>query len=412
MRSHSESEDPGGNLRERLIGLGEHSHRKSYYPELQKRLEELERFRAFLDYSHDAIFLVAVPGGTIVDFNDSAARQCGRAAEELRGLSIFGVFEFADDDDARQLICAEETPERKRTQVETRFYRRTGAALPAELTLARMTFQQHAYVIVVARDISKRKAAEAALGESERSRLRLETQLEFAAQVQQRLLPREAPELPGFDVAARCLPAYQVGGDFYDWQETAPGFFSLTLGDVMGKGPAAAMLMATVRASLRAVAQSLAPAAALHQAELALRQDLTNAESFVTLFHARLELATRRLRYVDCGHGCVFMLRADGSIEELLPRGLPFGVLAGEKFQEGQVEFCRGDSLVLFSDGLIEALQQVELDNASLARQLWAEAAQGMIERLVEIIPPTALRPDDMTLVVVKCTTENPPKKP
>jgi PAS domain S-box-containing protein len=574
MGNRSDSDAAGGELRERLIGLGEHSHRKSYYPELQMRLEELERFRAFLDYSHDAIFLVEVPNGTVVDFNDSAARQSGWNAAELAGRSIFSVFELAEDEFAKQLICADGPLDRQRARVETRLCRRIGTAVPAELTLARMTFQQSAYVIVVARDVSKRKAAEAALaervrlaelgaeigaalttgkdladtlqrcaeslvrhlraafgriwvvsrqdpellelqgsagryprrdgrhsrkrfgelkvgeiaksgtpyltnevigdpgfsdqewarsegmvafagyplvvngrtvgvialffqqamteavlgtlasvadeiavgivrqraeialGESERRRLRLQTQLEFAAQVQARLLPTDPPQLPGFEVAARCRPAYQVGGDFYDWQETEAGYFSLTLGDVMGKGPAAAMLMATVRASLRAVAQRSPPAEALRQAERALRQDLNNAESFVTLFHARLDSATRRMSYVDCGHGFVLMRRADGSVEELLPRGLPFGVLAGDSFQEGDVVFRRGDCLVLFSDGLMEALQGTELDNAALARKLWAESPRQMVERLTEIMPSTALPPDDMTLVVVKCTTD------
>jgi len=573
MGNRSDSDAAGGALRESLIGLGEHSHRKSYYPELQKRLEELERFKAFLDYSHDAIFLVQVPDGTIIDFNDSAARQSGWDSGELEGRSIFNVFEFSDDH-ARQLLCAEQSPARQRARIETRLFCRSGTPIPAELTLARMVFRDAAYVIVVARDVSKRKAAEAALaervrlaelgaeigvalttgkdlkdtlqrcadalvrhlraafgriwvasrqdpellelqgsagrysrtdgrhsrkrfgelkvgeiaktgtpyltnevvgdpgfsdqewasregmvafagyplvvndrtvgvialffqqamteavlatlasvadeiavgivrqraeialGESERRRLRLQTQLEFAAQVQERLLPREAPRLPGFEIAARCRPAYQVGGDFYDWHETAPGLVSLTLGDVMGKGPAAAMLMATVRASLRAVAQRLAPAEALQQAELALRRDLDNAESFVTLFHARLDIASRRLRYVDCGHGCVFLQRANGDVLELLPRGLPFGVLTGDRFEEGELEFSRGDTLVLFSDGLMEALQGTELDNASLARQLWADDPQQMVDRLTEIMPPTALPPDDMTLVVVKCTAE------
>jgi len=176
---------------------------------------------------------------------------------------------------------------------------------------------------------------------------------------------------------------------------------------VMGKGLAAAMLMATVRASLRAVSQAYPPAEALRKAESALRQDLSNSESFVTLFHAQLELATRRLTYVDCGHGLVFMLRADGSVEELLPRGLPLGVLARESFQEGHAVFERGDSLVLFSDGLMDAMQQTELDNESLAKWLWAASAQEMVDRLLQVMPSEAMPPDDMTLVVVKCTGED-----
>lgn len=574
MRNPSKPTDDAQELREKLIGLGEESHRKSYYPELQKRLAELERFKAFLDCSHDIIFLIEVPTGKIVDFNDAAARQTGWSHDELRELSIFNVFELSGDAQARALICTGEEIAKGWTQLETNLLRRNAEPLPAELSLSRMSFQESACVIMVARDINQRKVAEealaervrlaelgaevgaalttgkdladtlqrcaqaltrhteavfgriwvvnkedpeilelqasaglythidgrhsrkrvgelkvgeiakerkpyltndliddpgfsdqqwikrekivafagyplvvserlvgvialfcrkriteavlatlssvadeiavgierqrteTALGESEKRRLRLQTQMEFAARMQKHLLPTVFPQLPGFEIAARCLPAYQVGGDFYDWQETRPGYFALTLGDVMGKGLAAAMLMATVRASLRAVSQAYPPAEALGHAELALRQDLSNAESFVTLFHGQLEVATRQLTYVDCGHGLVFMLRADGSVEELLPRGLPLGILGGQSFQEGCVVFGEGDSLVLFSDGLMDAMQQTELDNESLAKRLWAHSAQEMVDRLVQVPASEAMPPDDMTLVVVKCTSE------
>jgi PAS domain S-box-containing protein len=574
MRNRSSPADDPQELWEKLIGLGEESHRKSYYPELQKRLGELERFKAFLDNSHDFIFLVEVPTGRIVDFNDTASRQTGWGHDELRELSIFNVFELAGNAQASALIGAGAEIQKGWMQMETNLLRRNAEAIPAELSLSRMFFQESAYVIMVARDISKRKVAEealaervrlaelgaevgaalttgkdladtlqrcaesltrhteavfgriwvvskedpevlelkasaglytrtdgshsrkrvgelkvgeiaregrpylsndiiddpgfsdqawvkeegmvafagyplvvserlvgvialffkkrmtgavldalasvadeiavgierqlaeTALGESEKRRLRLQTQLEFAAQMQKHLLPTVFPQLPGFEIAARCLPAYEVGGDFYDWQETRAGYFALTLGDVMGKGLAAAMLMATVRASLRAVAQAYPPAEALGHAERALRQDLSNAESFVTLFHGQLEVATRQLTYVDCGHGLVFLLRADGSVEELLPRGLPLGIMGEQRFQEGSVVFGQGDSLVLFSDGLMDAMQQTELDNESLAKQLWARNPQEMVDRLVRITPSEALPPDDMTLVVVKCTSE------
>jgi PAS domain S-box-containing protein len=572
----SKPSDPADNPRdlwEKLIGLGEESHRKSYYPELQRRLEELQRFKAFLDYAHDAIFLVEVPSGRIIDFNDAASRQTGWSHEELRELSIFNVFEVGENAEAKELICACGQVPRKRARIETNLFRRNAAPIPAELTLACMSFREAAYVIVVARDIAKRKAAEDALEErvrlaelgaevgaaltkgkdlgdslqrcaesltghtgaafcriwildkddpeilelkasagiytrldgrhsrkkvgelkvgkiaregkpyltnsilgdpeisdqhwarregmvafagyplvvsdrtvgvialfskrpmtdavldalasvadeiavgverqraedalweSEMRRLRLQTQLEFAAQVQEKLLPKELPPLPGFEIAARCLPAYQVGGDFYDWQETGPGLVTITLGDVMGKGMAAAMLMATVRASLRAVSQAYPPAEALRQASSALRQDLGNAESFVTMFHARLDVRTRRMTYVDCGHGLVFMLHSNGAIEELLPRGLPLGVLPDENFIEGTTVFERGDALVLFSDGLMDAIQHLELNDASLSKKLWELNAEQMVDRLMQVMPPEAMPVlDDMTLVVLKYT--------
>lgn len=573
MRNHSDPSEEGTELREQLIGLGETSHRKSYYPELQKRLEELERFNAFLDYSNDAIFLIDVPAGKIVDFNDSASRQTGWEKEHLLQKSIFDLSELAQSTQAKHLFSLAGEIE-GRALIETNLFRRDGGLIPAEITLARMLFGESAYVIAVARDITKRKLAEEALAErvrlaelgadigkaltmgrdsqdtlqlcaesltrhteaafgriwvvskedpqvlelkasagvykrtdgrhsrkrvgefkvgmiaregkplltnavlgdpgiidqdwarregmvafagyplvvndrtigvialffkkrmtdavlstlasvadeiavgidrqraeealweSEIHRLRMQTQLEFAAQVQAKLLPKVFPQITGFEIAASCLPAYQVGGDFYDCQETGAGVFSITLGDVMGKGLAAAILMATVRSSLRALSQAHPPAEALRQAEKALCQDLNNSESFVTLFHAQLDVLNHRLVYVDCGHGLVFMLHADGSVDELLPRGLPLGVMPKESFEEGSVTFKKGDALVLFSDGLIDAMQQLEVDNESLGRQLWHRNAQEMVDRLLQVVPAGTTPVDDLTIVVIRCTEE------
>jgi hypothetical protein len=164
--------------------------------------------------------------------------------------------------------------------------------------------------------------------------------LERAAQIQAELLPREIPKLPGFELAARCVPAREVGGDFYDWQEPATGILTLTLGDVMGKGMPAALLVAAVRAALRAIAYQNSSVVAtmpflmasetdlprfgnvvtlfhsqlIQSAAHALEPDLERAGSFVTLFHAQLNVMDRRLDYVDAGHGCVFVRRAKGSI--------------------------------------------------------------------------------------------------
>jgi PAS domain S-box-containing protein len=535
MKSPSDSPENGDALREKLIGLGERSLRKSYYPELQQRLRELERFKAFLDHSNDAIFLIQVPSARILDLNESSCRQLGWSREELLALSIFDVTELADNDQAKKLVCETGEEVGGRALVETVLHKRDGTPIPAEITLDRMVFEDSAYVIAVARDIEKRKRAEEALRksekqyhtlaeaspigifytdaageylyvndrwieitgysreealkmnlawgdnpedrscaveewfaaarkgqpfkaeyyfqrregksvwlysqvlaekddrgevvgyvgtitditdrkraeeelrESEERRLRLQAQLEFAAEVQAKLLPQKAPVVAGFEIAARCLPAYQVAGDFYDWQQLAPGLLlTLTLGDVMGKGLAAAMLMATVRATLRAVTQEHKPAVALQLAEKALRQDLDSSDSFVTLFHAQLDLGTRSLTYVDCGHGLVFLRRSAGRVEELHIRGLPLGVFSKDGFQEGTVTFEDGDALVLYSDGLIDALPELALDNWALAGRLDGSAsAREMVDRLIALVPPEAPLPDDMTVLVVRCLPGN-----
>lgn len=252
---------------------------------------------------------------------------------------------------------------------------------------------------------AERRKAEEELRESELRRYQMQMELVYAAEVQARLLPHEYPQIPGFDIAARCLPAKQVGGDFFDWQEVCPGLWSLTLGDVMGKGLAAAMLMTTVRASIRSVTQHNRPAKALQLAEYGLLPDLDHSESFVTLFHGQLHAGRRTLNFVDCGHGYVFLRRENGMIDQLVPRGLPLGIKRQEAFQEGRIGLETGDTLVVFSDGLIDARPDLDLDNQSLADLLDNRmSAQEMVDRLIGLTDQEAPLPDDVTVLVARCS--------
>src|SRR5688500_4337488 len=236
----------------------------------------------------------------------------------------------------------------------------------------------------------------------------LAAELARAAEVQSERLPRGTPKVPGFEFAARCLPAREVGGDFYDWQQL-PGTLSLTVGDVMGKGMPAALLMATVRAVLRAVGSQHSPASAVQFAAGALDRDLARSGAFVTLFHAQLELGTARLRYVDAGHGHVVFLRADGAVEELKPWGLPVGVLSDEQYAEGTIEFGPGDLLVVYSDGLTDA--RPELRDPSALTDLLKQG--GSASDIAQMLADKATAhggplPDDLTIVALR----RPPRLP
>jgi phosphoserine phosphatase RsbU/P len=248
------------------------------------------------------------------------------------------------------------------------------------------------------------KRAEQALRESELRSYQMEMELHYAAEIQTRLLPRGYPVIPGFDIAAKCLPARQVGGDFFDWLEVCPKVWSLTLGDVMGKGMAAAMLMATVRASIRSLGHNR-PAMAIKLAESALRTDLDNSESFVTLFLGQLNTENRCMTFVDRGHGYAFVRRKNGAIKGLSPRGLPLGVPGRKIYREGMVRFERGDTLVLYSDGLIDSRPDLGLNNRLLAKHLkGASHAEEMVDRLVQLTEYLGARPDDVTVLVAHCT--------
>jgi serine phosphatase RsbU (regulator of sigma subunit) len=253
----------------------------------------------------------------------------------------------------------------------------------------------------------ERNLAAEALHESEVQRYRLQAELSCAAEVQARLLPCSYPELPDFEFAARCLPARQVGGDFYDWFEVAPDVIAITLGDVMGKGMSAAMLMMTTMAAIHASTLQNGPAAAVQLTERAIRSNLERFESFVTLFHAHLDIPARTLTYVDCGHGYAFLRRSDGSVEELSPRGLPLGVMAKELYQEGRLTFEQGDALVLYSDGLIDANPELALNNRVLAGHLGgATSAREMLAALLSLAAPEPPPSDDLTVLVIRSTTD------
>jgi sigma-B regulation protein RsbU (phosphoserine phosphatase) len=233
-------------------------------------------------------------------------------------------------------------------------------------------------------------------------RRQLEAELASAAGVQAALLPEHPPALPGFELAARCLPARDVGGDFYDWEEAEDGTFVFTLADVAGKGMSAALLMATLRATLRAVSHQNPPARALKLAERALSVDFERSGRFATLFHGHLDVAQASMRFVDAGHGHVFVRRANGTVEGLEPRGLPLGAFPGERYREGSMEFRPGDALVVYSDGLVEGRHDDMPSPHTLAERIApAGDATGMVERLLEFAAPDG-RPDDLTVVVLR----------
>ncbi|MDE3166357.1 MAG: SpoIIE family protein phosphatase [Acidobacteriota bacterium] len=235
-------------------------------------------------------------------------------------------------------------------------------------------------------------------------------ELEIAANVQQKLFPRKTRRLATLDYAGHCLPAREVGGDYYDFLDTAPGTLGFILGDVSGKGVPAALLMANLQACFR----SQPPEALAHPAGVlsAVNRhffDSTAAEHFATLVFAIYHDAARRVRYANCAHCPPLLLRASGEVERLDSTATMLGAFSQWECAEAEAELRSGDTLLFYSDGVTEAGADSgdEYGETRLIHTLRANhslPAEALVEAIVADVNQfsAASRSDDVTVVALR----------
>jgi sigma-B regulation protein RsbU (phosphoserine phosphatase) len=187
------------------------------------------------------------------------------------------------------------------------------------------------------------------------------TQLEIAKGIQQSFLPESTPEIEGIDLAAVNLPAWEVGGDFYDFIPITEDKWGLAIADVSGKGVPAALFMALSRTLIRAsTARNPTVANAIRQANELILED-SKSSMFVTLFYAIVDSKKMNLTYVNAGHNPPLLLReTSGEIILLKAKGIALGVIEDVKLQEVEIELNSGDIIVLYTDGVTEAINEKE----------------------------------------------------
>ncbi len=331
---------------------------------------------------------VVRPDGHVLVRNPAATRL-------LTGLSRLPLNDAADLAGIRHLdgspVAEQDLPFRRALAGQTvrdleLLVQTPGTPTPriVAFTSARIPAESGGGVVTVLRDVT-----------AERDQLRR------AAQVQAGLLPAEAPHLPGWEVAARFVPAGSVGGDFYDW-EVVGGGLVVTLADVMGKGAGAAILAATTRSVLQSRGAGDDVAGALTAAEQTMAGDLTTVGAFVTAFRAHLDASTGVLTYADAGHGLTFIVRADGSTTRLAATGLPLGVSPGEERTAAIERLGPGDLLLTFSDGVLDAaggsLRDLSRLTEAVSRTRGADDAVSAVLALAE----STTQEDDLTVVAVR----------
>src|SRR5262245_10884179 len=186
------------------------------------------------------------------------------------------------------------------------------------------------------------------------TRQRFEQELEVARLIQHHFLPRELPDLPGWEIAAYYHPAREVGGDFYDVIPLADGRVAFVVGDVTDKGVPAALVMSATRSVLRATVQRLIePGAVLQHVNDHLCPDMPE-KMFVTCLYALLDPRSGLFRFANAGHDLPYVKTRDG-VAELRARGMPLGLMPGMVYEENEITLAPGDCVLLHSDGIVEA---------------------------------------------------------
>lgn len=185
-------------------------------------------------------------------------------------------------------------------------------------------------------------------------RERIEQELRVARLIQQTLLPKELPQLPDWQISSYYQPARAVGGDFYDFLYFDDGRLGIVIGDVTDKGVPAALVMATTRSILRSIAHtSISTGKVLEQANDLLHPDIP-PNMFVTCLYAILDPLSGRIEYANAGQDLPY-LRHGGEVSELRATGMPLGLMPGMFYEEKEITLAPGDSLLFYSDGLVEA---------------------------------------------------------
>ncbi|MBA3513221.1 MAG: SpoIIE family protein phosphatase [Pyrinomonadaceae bacterium] len=274
--------------------------------------------------------------------------------------------------------------------------------------------EDHLKVLTTLASVAAIRVENARLAEARLQQERLERELQLAMEIQQRFQPTAPPVVPGYELQGISFPCYEIGGDYYDFIQREDGRLVIALGDVSGKGTAAALLMSSLHASVHAQAGSHETLSETISAVNRYLADNIPANRFVTLFYAELDPASGALSFLNAGHNPPLIVHAAGTVEQLASGGLPLGIKRNAEYREGRTQMQMGDVLVIYSDGVTEAASPSgeEFGPTRLyevvSRNIDASAAgvRDRIESALTKFSQGTQAADDITLVIVKRQAE------
>src|SRR5947207_72568 len=274
--------------------------------------------------------------------------------------------------------------------------------------------EDHLKVLTTLASVAAIRVENARLVEARFQQERLERELQLAMEIQQRFQPTAPPIVPGYELQGISFPCYEIGGDYYDFIHREDGRLVIALGDVSGKGTAAALLMSSLHAAIHAQSGSHDSLVATISAVNRYLADNIPANRFITLFYAELDPESGGLSFLNAGHNPPLIIHAAGTVEQLASGGLPLGIKRDAEYREGRTQLQRGDVLCIYSDGVTEAVSPSgeEFGPTRLyevvSRNIDASAA-GIRDRIESALTKFAQGTragDDITLVIAKRQAE------
>jgi len=270
--------------------------------------------------------------------------------------------------------------------------------------------EDHLKVLTTLASVAAIRVENARLVEARFQQERLERELQLAMEIQQRFQPTAPPVVPGYEFQGISFPCYEIGGDYYDFIKRDDGRLVIALGDVSGKGTAAALLMSSLHASIHAQTGSHDSLVETISAVNRYLAENIPSNRFVTLFYAELDPESGALSFLNAGHNPPLIVHAAGTVEQLASGGLPLGIKANADYREGRTTLQAGDVLVIYSDGVTEAASPSgeEFGPTRLyevvSRNVESSAAgiRDRIESALTKFSQGTQAADDITLVIVK----------
>jgi PAS domain S-box-containing protein len=340
----------------------------------------------------------------VVNVNTEFTKMFGYSREEAIGKPINTLVASAEFQDHAAMLSYQ-VIHGERVESDSKRKRKDGTLIDVTILGAPIIDDdgKQMGVYAIYRDITERKKAEEA-------RIRLQEEMRMARDIQMNLLPKSNPQISGYDIAGKSIPALNVGGDYYDFIRLNAHQLALALGDVSGKGLPASLVMTNLQATVRGQTFFCADAKECMERANKLLYRSTDAHMFVSLFYGVLDIQRHTLSYANAGHNEPYLFAASQRPMPLQNRGLVLGIKENVSYTKAEIDLNPGDWLLLYSDGIPEAMNETEEEFGEeklleIVERHREDSASELLEKIIVAVnlhTGDVSRHDDMTIILLK----------